>query len=239
MSLRLIGHDWNEIRLAFNWPLQDRSFKRGGSECLATNKLISTATTNKLRHNFDVNKSSKSRPLIHTRAIHIGSSPSSKLVVVTSALCVEQQWSSFRLAINYLYIVTFARNKQTGSMNSVSPTKDPSSPTLSRTSTQGSLLEQLQTTPKASFLSRRRGDSDGTGKSSNPFSTFSNGSSTTRPTSSPTGVGKTATVCARFTLYWPKFEELTQQLEVEEKIKAGAENLLKVSVIQSPMSWIR
>ena len=27
-----------------------------------------------------------------------------------------------------------------------------------------------------------------------------------------------------------QFEELTQQLEVEEKIKAGAENLLKVSI---------
>jgi hypothetical protein len=109
-------------------------------------------------------------------------------------------------------------------MNSSSPTKDPSSPALSRTSTQTSLFDHLQSTPKASFLSRRRGDSDSAGKTVN----VSNGTTIPRPSSSPTGTGKVATVIPFANSSDPQFEELTQQLEVEEKIKAGAENLLKV-----------
>lgn len=110
-------------------------------------------------------------------------------------------------------------------MNS-SPTKESSSPALSRTSTQASLLDHLQSTPKASFLSRRRGDSDSAGKTVNA----SNGSVIPRPSSSPTGTGKVATVHPLQHQPNFQFEELTQQLEVEEKIKAGAENLLKVPI---------
>ena len=87
-------------------------------------------------------------------------------------------------------------------MNPTSPTKESSSTVISRTSTQTSLLDHLQSTPKANtgggFLSRRRGDSDGAGKSStSPLVSVGNGTSTTlsRPTSSPSsGGGKTATV---------------------------------------------
>ena len=88
-------------------------------------------------------------------------------------------------------------------MNVASPTKD-TSPVVSRTSTQTSLLDHLQSTPKSTsgsgggggFLSRRRGDSDGAAKSSTtPLVSFGNGTPLSRPTSSPSsGGGKTATV---------------------------------------------
>jgi hypothetical protein len=106
--------------------------------------------------------------------------------------------------------------------------REPSSPALSRATTQVSLSEHQQTTPKSSFLSRRRGDSDSASKT---FVTFGNGAgskSTVRPSSSPGSGGRTATVFSFPCFTHDQFEELTQQLEVEEKIKAGAENLLKV-----------
>jgi hypothetical protein len=118
------------------------------------------------------------------------------------------------------------------------PPREPSSPTLSRTTTQVSLSEHQQTTPKSSFLSRRRGDSDSAGKT---FVTFGNGNGnkgTVRPSSSPGSGGRTATVFASLCFTHVQFEELTQQLEVEEKIKAGAENLLKVRPV-SCLSDIR
>jgi hypothetical protein len=76
--------------------------------------------------------------------------------------------------------------------------KEPVSPVISRTTTGGSGVENA--TPKSSFLSRRRGDSDGTNKT---VVTFGNGTATnitTRPSSSP-GSGtsqRTATVLIYF-----------------------------------------
>ena len=80
-----------------------------------------------------------------------------------------------------------------------SPSKDSntSSPSLSRISTQ----QPLTQSPKTSFLLRRRGDSDGSTAKTSTATTyvvpFSNGNVNfggTRPSSSPTGGQRMATV---------------------------------------------
>ena len=84
-------------------------------------------------------------------------------------------------------------------MNPASPGKEANSgPALVRATTNPSLHEQVTNASRSNLLARRRGDSDSTGKSPAPVN-VGNGNiahtGVSRPTSSPSSVTRTATVC--------------------------------------------
>jgi len=84
-------------------------------------------------------------------------------------------------------------------MNPASPGKEANpGPALVRATTNPSLHEQTTNASKSNLLARRRGDSDSTGKNPAPVNVGNGNIAHTglsRPTSSPSSVTRTATVC--------------------------------------------
>lgn len=163
-----------------------------------------------LQRNYPSYTNNRALYLVTERVEHIQGPLFTKSWTLVSIFLPYSHITPHRLLSLFLWIRRWHNNQGESNsstfytihvMNPTSPIKDSPSPGISRTTAQTTLLDHFQSTPKASsgggFLSRRRGDSDGAGKSSaTPLVSFGNGTPVSRPTSSPSsgGGGTTATV---------------------------------------------